>query len=451
MDKQAIANTAGLYLLESGAVSDLNGDFHLHVGLGRVRLRGSRCAIAGSDSSGQLEAAIRAALLDKNVRQQLEQLTGTDSDLQSDYIEIPWRMLSKTIVPGWWLDFTKDNVLKSAIDKFNHLTIYTDHRPDIRNWVGVTTNPSWTEQAGQNPAGIDAKFKIDAVKEPDIARGFLMKPPAIKSNSVGINFMASRSHPDMEDHEFYGMMGREVDGQIVRWIVEEIVHVHETSLVYAGADPYANRQDLQTIRTDLSEPDYGPHNHKPKKQEGKKMKIKLMRSLLESCGINAVRLGFEAKEESREVEAEALHTALELAATQHASLQNRVQQFAALFGLEKFDAEFDYNKAINELQALLEEPKRELENVRQAALERYRQLEGEQADEVMLGLINDANLSQARAFLKKFESDLNVKHPIGPDGKTRASSLAPPVPGGSAGTEKQHKLQTTDYIVGGKK
>jgi hypothetical protein len=158
--------------------------------------------------------------------------------MDGDYVIVPFRMLSAGIIPGHWVEFSKE-VLEKAVSLFNEVTIFPDHYPSIREWIGVATNVRFTDSKGV--FGVDADFKIDALKNPDIIRGLQMNPPAIKHCSVGIHINWKPSHEFKYGWEFRQLLGEEVNGSIVRMIVTEIVSVDEVSLVYKGADPHATK------------------------------------------------------------------------------------------------------------------------------------------------------------------------------------------------------------------
>jgi hypothetical protein len=178
-------------------------------------------------------SGVRINLESPSLDTQLNKVIETD-----DSLIVPFRMLSKSIIEGHWLDFSGDGVLEKGVDKFNNVTIYTDHKPSVNNWVGVATNARFVFG---KPDGVNADFKIDKIKEPMIARGLKLEPPAIKSCSVGIYFNAEKSHPNLKNYEFYNRLGEEFDGSLVRYVVKEVLEVSEVSLVYAGADPHAKK------------------------------------------------------------------------------------------------------------------------------------------------------------------------------------------------------------------
>lgn len=178
--------------------------------------------------------------LNRNLITTLEKPNNSGSNIieTEDSLIVPFRMLSKTLIEGHWIDFTRDGVLESAVGKFNTVTIYSDHSTSVRNWVGVAINARFVSG---NPDGINADFKIDKIKEPMIVRGLKLEPPAIHSCSVGIGFDYEKSHPEFKSWEFHNRLGEEFNGSIVRRIVTKITDVDEVSLVYAGADPNAKK------------------------------------------------------------------------------------------------------------------------------------------------------------------------------------------------------------------
>lgn len=166
-----------------------------------------------------------------------------------EYISVNFRALSKTIVPGHWIDWSKDNVLKDSVAMLLGATVYPNHEfSDINNWLGAVSNVAWDE-AGANAEGvpgINATYKIDALMNPRIARGLLMTPPAIHSTSMTVLFKFEPSHPDIWNESrwrFCELLGEEVEGSIVRLIVTEILEYWEASLVFQGADRLAKQYD----------------------------------------------------------------------------------------------------------------------------------------------------------------------------------------------------------------
>lgn len=167
----------------------------------------------------------------------------------TEFINPVFRLLSATIVSKNWnpTDFGHiDGVLKASMGLLLGQTVNCDHSTDVGNAIGSVSEVIWQESYKDGkvviPAGINGVLKIDGKSNPRIARGILMEPPAIHSNSVTVQFKWEQSHPDMSLDDFYDKIGTyDKKGELVRRIVTEIIRYHETSLVSHGADPYAQK------------------------------------------------------------------------------------------------------------------------------------------------------------------------------------------------------------------
>lgn len=165
-----------------------------------------------------------------------------------EFIEPMFRLLSETIVSKNWnpTDFSQNGVLKASMKMLLGQTINCDHETNIGNAIGAVSQVMWQEAYKDGsftiPAGINGILKIDGKANPRIARGILMEPPSIHSNSVTVQFKWDKSHPQMDDNEFYQKLGTyDSKGVMVRRIVTEIVRYLETSLVSHGADSFAQK------------------------------------------------------------------------------------------------------------------------------------------------------------------------------------------------------------------
>lgn len=169
--------------------------------------------------------------------------------VNEDYIFVNFRALSKTVVPGHWIDWSKDDVLKNSVPKLLGATVYPNHNfTDINNWLGSVQNSVWDEtgEVTGGVPGINATYKIDALMNPRIARGLLMQPPAIHSTSMTVLFSFDFSHPEIAKENrwrFMELLGEEVEGEIVRFVVTDILEYWEASLVFQGADRLAKKYD----------------------------------------------------------------------------------------------------------------------------------------------------------------------------------------------------------------
>jgi hypothetical protein len=161
---------------------------------------------------------------------------------ESDFIYPTFRAISKAYLGkfGYYMDFSKADVLEQSVPLLNGVGIYADHNDDPMRVLGAVDQAIWNTE-GKAP-GINVVMKIDAAANPRIARALLMDPPALKSCSIAPFMQMSRSHPDLDGWTFYDLLGLEVEGQIVRFIVDKIDLYKELSIVSRGGDLEANKQ-----------------------------------------------------------------------------------------------------------------------------------------------------------------------------------------------------------------
>lgn len=198
---------------------------------------------------------------------------------EADYILVPFRAISKTVVPGHWLDWTKDNVLRDSMQKLLGQTVYPNHDyTDINNWLGSVASVEWDEAGEQSNGvpGINAVYKIDAVMNPRIARGLIINPPAIHSTSMTVLFKYEYSHPAIaaeNRYRFFDLLGEEVEGEIVRLIVTEVIEYWEASLVFMGADRLAKQQEKDSFSVKKEETRQGTKDPEQLKEGVKTMNL----------------------------------------------------------------------------------------------------------------------------------------------------------------------------------
>ncbi len=192
----------------------------------------------------------------------------TLEDLQpkeTDYILRNFRAISASPINCYGLDFSKPGVLEASTPLLAGQTVYKDHVFwSVDRWVGVVSKSAWDAKGAQSSSvpGINVELKIDWRKDPWMARGLLMTPPAIHSASVTVLFEFEYSHPDLyAEGNFWRMLGEEVDGQIVRLIVTLILGYWELSLVFQGADELA-KQLLDETATGESSDELGARRKK---------------------------------------------------------------------------------------------------------------------------------------------------------------------------------------------
>lgn len=174
--------------------------------------------------------------------------TGSNEISEDGFIEPVYRMLSEVIVAKKYnpTDFSRPGVLKKSMSLLKGQTVYTNHWSAVGNEVGVVKETTWQNSFEQDgvvvPAGINGRLKIDAKSNEKLARGIMMDPPSIHSNSVSVQFAWEPSHKFKDLWEFYEKLGTyDEKGELIRRVVTHIVNYSETSLVSHGADPFAQR------------------------------------------------------------------------------------------------------------------------------------------------------------------------------------------------------------------
>jgi hypothetical protein len=158
---------------------------------------------------------------------------------ETDYYFKDYRAISASIAPCYALDFSTPGVLEAAVDLLKGQTVYKDHYfYSVDGWVGAVSEAAWDAEGKDSGgiAGINARLKLDAKKDPMLVRGVAMQPPAVHSCSVTVMFEFEYSHPKLvEEGSFWRLLGEEVESEIVRLVVTLIIGFWEISLVFQGA------------------------------------------------------------------------------------------------------------------------------------------------------------------------------------------------------------------------
>ncbi len=210
------------------------------------------CQVRLSLPVGQQADGSAAALLSAQAGS-LEDLQPQDGDL----IPFTFRLLSAAYLGagGYHLDFSQEGVLEKALPVFlepeaegsirtQPLVVVRDHSFEIEDRLGLVSRAKWhpaDPEHGLPYPGIDAELQINWKLAADVVRRLLHDPPLLDACSVSLGFNWEKSHPGLEDWQFWMQLGEEVDGSIVRVIVTDILSVEHVGLVFAGADPSARR------------------------------------------------------------------------------------------------------------------------------------------------------------------------------------------------------------------
>jgi hypothetical protein len=192
-----------------------------------------------------------------------------------DLVPFTFRLLSAAYLgcAGYHLDFSREGMLEQALPLFREpeaeesdrrtpLMVVRDHSFAIEDRIGLVRNARWSpadEARGLAQPGVEAELHINWKLAGDIVRRLLHDPPLLDACSVSLGFSWEKSHPALDDEQFWMRLGEEVEGEPVRIVVTRIETVEHVGLVYAGADPHARRLDVginaesTTLRAQLAE------------------------------------------------------------------------------------------------------------------------------------------------------------------------------------------------------
>ena len=202
---------------------------------------------------GMLNAWNVTLPLAESKHQRLRAFQPVDMDPgESDFVDVQYRALSKSLVwqEGWAgmvvTDFSQGDVLQNSVPLLQDAPVMRDHSSDALDMLGIVKDSFWTESAnGIKIPGIDAIYRLD--KDPNDPESLFIvrkvQKGYLKGSSVCVWFDAERSHPELDAEEFYHLMGNDVNGEIVRFVVTHIRRYLETSVLIAGADPIASPID----------------------------------------------------------------------------------------------------------------------------------------------------------------------------------------------------------------
>ena len=370
-----------------------------------------------------------------------------------EFIEPMFRLLSETIVSKNWnpTDFGQNGVLKASMKMLLGQTVNCDHETNIGNAIGAVSQVMWQESYKDGsftiPAGINGILKIDGKANPRIARGILMEPPSIHSNSVTVQFKWDRSHPQMEDNEFYQKLGTyDSKGVMVRRIVTEIVRYMETSLVSHGADSFAQKigsdgkiinptfakrtwasyeeyrddkskqyffTDYKSDLTSYQEKDdtQGSFNDNDAKdnQSNEKNSMNELQKFLESLfGDNLLTL-----EEGKEMNQETVVACIQSLVSSRNELQTSVDNLIT----EKnslTEQVTNLNAEVANLKEMATVGKNHIASLHEDAVATYKKLMGDNADETIVTMLNaeTTGITTLVSLTKDYQARLEEKFPL---------------------------------------
>ena len=410
-----------------------------------------------------------------------------------EFIEPMFRLLSATIVSKNWnpTDFSQPGVLKNSMKYLLGQTVNCDHSTDVGNAIGSVSQVMWQEAYKDGdfviPAGINGVLKIDGKANPRIARGILMNPPSIHSNSVTVQFRWEKSHPDMDDCDFYDKLGTyDEHGNMIRRIVTEVVRYLETSLVSHGADTFAQKigEDGKIINPEFAKrtwSSYSEYQEDTKKayyftdfksdidsyqeenndtpsniinnssEKVTKTMNKELREFLEKLfGDNMLSLS-----EGQEITAEIALSAVKNLVSSKSDLETKVANLTTeKASLSEQIASKDTQIAnLNEMATV---GKNHIASLRETTVANYKKLMGDAADETIVTMINaeTTGLQTLISLNKDYSARLEEKFPLhcakcGSHDISRASSVQETEEPKKDGTTQNSEPKGTADVING--
>lgn len=412
-----------------------------------------------------------------------EELTPKDEE----FIEPMFRLLSATIVSKNWnpTDFSKNGVLKASMNMLLGQTVNCDHETNIGNAIGAVSKVVWQDAYKEGnftiPAGINGILKIDGKANPRIARGILMEPPSIHSNSVTVQFKWDKSHPELDDNEFYQKLGTyDSKGQMVRRMVTEVVRYLETSLVSHGADSFAQKigDDGKIINPDFAKRTWSSYeeyrddkskmfffsdykNNLDSLQETNNTQSNIINnqedlSLINNKNqMNELELFIEAitasgmlqLAEGTEKNQENVTSALKAVIAERDQLKTKKETLES-DKASLTDQITNLNAEIANLKEMATVGKNHIASLRESVVANYKKLKGEKVDETIVTMINSETTGMATliSLNKEYQTQLEEKFPLtcakcGSHEVSRASSAPSP------NVTTQNKENDSDVFV----
>lgn len=404
-----------------------------------------------------------------------------------EFIEPVFRLLSSTIVSKNWnpTDFGQPGVLKASMKLLLGQTVNCDHSTDIGNAIGSVSQVMWQEAYKDGnfviPAGINGVLKIDGKANPRIARGILMDPPSIHSNSVTVQFKWDKSHPGMDDRDFWNKLGTyDEKGNMIRKVVTEVVRYLETSLVSHGADSFAQKigEDGKIINPEFAkrtwtsfaeyqedtkkayyftdfkddfksfqESNDTPENNINPLNTNKKESTMTLAEFLESLyGDNMLSLA-EGQEKTAEVALQMVKDLVHGKNDLQAKVDNLTTEKNTL-------AEQVSNKEaeIANLTAMATVGKNHIASLRETTVANYKKLKGDAADETIITMLNaeTTGLQTLVSLNKDYQAQLDEKFPLtcshcGSHDVSRGSSVQEPKE--DPNTTQNSEVNSTDDVI----
>lgn len=377
---------------------------------------------AGSALKCSMNFVAAIQLLDQSQQKTREQLSQVEKlaekklaptetqATEEDFIEVTYRAISAAMLADRPIDFSNEGMLKKSAKLLQGQTVFKDHYTSVDNWVGRIVETFWDTDTKDFPPGINARLRLDAVKDPMAVRGVLQG--AIHSASVTVSFEWKPSHPKlMDEGNFFPMLGEEVDGELVRVIVTKIDRYLEISLVWQGADKYAKQidEDGKPVQKAMSfhqeEESFSADGivnitvdstNEPVKEE----EMKLAQLLKEFLGVEVTE---ENLKENLEKYVEAQQKDINLKVK---GLESEITSLNT-----KLEDSKNQVKALEELKADAELGKKYLKDQREKASKLCKLAKGESVSPAILKTLETSSLEVLEAWIAEFEKEVEDKYP----------------------------------------
>lgn len=387
-----------------------------------------------------------------------------------EFINPTFRILSEVVVHKSWnpIDFSMNSALKKSVPLVVNQSVKTDHEGGVHTTIGAVKSAMWEESYKADgvdiPAGINAVLSIDGKSNPRLARLILSDPPGIHSGSTTVSFLWDKSHASMKEDEFWNKLGTyDKDGQMIRRVVNKVVHYREYSLVDHGADPFA-----QIVNKDgkIINPKYAATNLSDLRKKQTIFYYDMGESFISNSEDRTIPDDLNDNDENNNSSMKeilmALSAALAVPFQETDTVENN-QLVAALTKLkqdkEAAEAQVTELKAnapdatkLEKLTKLEEAETARLNAKRAGVTELLNKLFDGKADTALLNLVNNTNEEGLAALHTQYETQLNQKYPLQCTSckSTKVSRATAKMEGtdeGGNGNEGQQSLSTAEILA----
>lgn len=181
---------------------------------------------------------------------------GRNEGAQTDLVRVPFRLISAVRVwptMGWLgpqlVDYGHNDgaairqIPEICAKRRRSVPLTWDHSNSSKDRAGKVENIVW-EDSKDIPPGVNGDAVVNKRFDEKAAVG--LETGELEASSICVQLDMEWSHPDMEFMDFIALQGREVDGEIVRWLPIAALDVLHHALVWAGADPNSGPRETES-------------------------------------------------------------------------------------------------------------------------------------------------------------------------------------------------------------